>query len=291
MKEVQNHFINLPDGSLVARRKLVIGKKPLVMGILNVTPDSFSDGGRFYDIDKAVQHALLMASHGADIIDIGGESTRPGAKKLKVSEELDRVMPVLERLKGKLNIPISIDTRNSEVARKACETGAAVINDVSSLNNDEKIARTAEEFNTYLILMHMRGSPETMQSDIHYDDLIGHISSVLLKAVDKALSYGVSKDRIILDPGIGFGKTVENNFSILKNIPAFKKLGFPVQIGASRKSFIGKTFNLPVEERLEGSLAAAMYAVLHGVDIVRVHDVLPTVRVLKMIEKISEADT
>ena len=291
MKEVQNHFINLPDSKQVAGRKLVIGKKPLVMGILNVTPDSFSDGGRFYNVDKGVQHALLMASQGADIIDIGGESTRPGAKKLEVSEELDRVMPVLERLKGKLNIPISIDTRNSEVAKKACETGAAVINDVSSLNNDEKIARVAKEFNTFLILMHMRGSPETMQSDIHYDDLIGDISNVLLKAVDKALSYGVSKDRIILDPGIGFGKTTENNFSILKNIPALKKLGFPVQIGASRKSFIGKTFNLPVEERLEGSLAAAMYAVLHGVDIVRVHDVLPTVRVLKMIEKISEADT
>jgi len=290
MKEVQNHFTGLPEGEQAAVKKLIIGEKPLVMGVLNVTPDSFSDGGRFDDIDKAVQHALLMASQGADIIDIGGESTRPGANRLEISEELDRVMPVLDRLKGKLNIPISIDTRNSEVARKACEAGAAVINDVSGLDNDEEIAHVAKEYNTFLILMHMRGTPETMQSDIHYDDLIGDISNVLLKAVDKAASCGVSKDRIILDPGIGFGKTVENNFSILKNISLFKKLGFPMIIGASRKSFIGKTFNLPVEERLEGSLAAAMYAILQGVNIVRVHDVLPTVRILRMIEKISEAD-
>lgn len=269
---------------------LPIEERPLVIGVLNVTPDSFSDGGRFYSIDKAVKQALLMASQGADIIDIGGESTRPGATPVSITEEIERVLPVIENLQGKIDIPISIDTRKSEVAKEACQVGATIINDVSGLQHDERIARVASEYSTYLVLMHMRKIPETMQNDIHYDDLIGEISDFLLKAADKAMKFGVPKNRIIIDPGIGFGKTVEHNFSILKNIPVFRRLGFPVLIGASRKSFIGKTLDLPADKRLEGSLASALYAVLNGASIVRVHDVLPTTRALKIIEKISRAD-
>lgn len=258
------------------------------MGIINVTPDSFSDGGKFYDTNKAIDHALLMAEQGADMVDIGGESTRPGAGPVGVSEEMDRVLPVIENLPAE--IPISIDTTKSEVARAACQAGATIINDVSGLRYDEKIARVASDFSCHLVLMHMRGNPRTMQENIQYDDLMGDISDFLVKAADKAMKNGVPKERIIIDPGIGFGKAVEHNFIILKNIPILKELGFPVLIGASRKSFIGKTLDLPVDDRLEGSLGAAVYAVLNGASIVRVHDVLPTIRALRIIEQISEAD-
>jgi len=265
-------------------------KQPLVMGILNVTPDSFSDGGEFYNPEKAVAHAFLMVEQGADIIDIGGESSRPGAAEIGANEEIDRVLPVLEMLKGKLNVPISIDTRRSEVARKACQAGASIINDISSLVNDETIAEVAADTGSYLILMHMRGTSATMQIKIHYDNLIKDISDFLSRAASKAIARGVSRKRIIVDPGIGFGKTVDHNFSLLKHIPGFMKLGFPVLIGASRKSFIGKTLDTDINERLEGSLAAAVYAVSNGASIVRVHDVLQTVRAITIIRKIIEAD-
>jgi len=269
---------------------LQLDKQPLVMGILNVTPDSFSDGGKFYDPAKAADHAFLMAEQGADIIDIGGESSRPGAMQISVSEEIDRVLPVLEMLKSDLNIPISIDTRHSEVASKACQAGASIINDISGLAHDENIAEVAAETNSYLILMHMRGTSATMQINIHYDNLIKDISDYLAKAAAKAIAKGVSRDRIIIDPGIGFGKTVEHNFSLLKHVPEFMKLGFPVLIGVSRKSFIGKTLDVDIDERLEGSLAAAVYAVSKGASIIRVHDVLQTVRAMTIIRKITEAE-
>lgn len=264
-------------------------KRPLVMGVLNVTPDSFSDGGKFYDPDKAAAHALLMAEQGADIIDIGGESSRPGAMEIEADEEINRVMPVLERLKGKLNVPISIDTRRSEVARKACQAGASIINDISGLTHDEAIAEVAAETGSYLILMHMRGNSATMQIDIHYDNLIQEITDFLAQAASNAIAMGVSRDRIVIDPGIGFGKTVEHNFSLIKHIPDFMKLGFPILIGASRKSFIGKTLDVDINERLEGSLAAAIYAVSNGASIIRVHDVIQTVRAMIIINKIAEA--
>jgi len=274
----------------VAEKRLPLGERPLIMGVLNVTPDSFSDGGQHLDPDRATDRAIKMAEEGADIIDIGGESTRPGALDLPTAEEIKRVMPVLERLHGKLAIPLSIDTKKSAVAREACQAGASIINDISALSNDDKIADVAKEYKTYLILMHMRGTPATMQQNIHYDDLIGEISDFLRRAAAKALAHGIAKNNIIIDPGIGFGKTVEHNFSLLKHIPAFARLGYPVLIGASRKSFIGKTLDLPVEERLTGSLAAAIYGVLNGVSIVRVHDVVQTVRALKIIEGIAKAD-
>ncbi len=259
------------------------------MGILNVTPDSFSDGGKFYLADNAVAQAHSIQEQGADIIDIGGESTRPGAAEVSVEDEISRVVPIIETLKKKLSIPVSIDTRKAEVAEKACLAGASIINDVSGLVNDEDIAKVAAEFNTYLVLMHMRGTPGDMQSDLHYDDLIGEISEFLADAARRAINIGVAADKIVVDPGIGFGKTVEHNFSIIKNISAFKRLGYPVLIGASRKSFIGKTLDLPVDSRLEGSLAAAVSSAYYGADIIRVHDVLPTVRALKITSRILEA--
>jgi dihydropteroate synthase len=264
-------------------------KRPLIMGILNVTPDSFSDGGQYYDRDKAIEHGLAMVEQGADIIDIGGESTRPGAAEVTVEEEIGRVIPIIEKIKASSGVPISIDTRKAEVAESACSAGAVIINDISALRHDAKIAEVAARHGTYLILMHMRGTPATMQTLLDYNDLVGEISAFLDAAANVAQAAGVARSRIIIDPGIGFAKTVEHNFRIIKNIPEFKRLGYPVMIGASRKSFIGKTLNLPADERLEGSLAAAVSAFIYGADIIRAHDVLQTVRALKIAARIKEA--
>jgi dihydropteroate synthase len=266
-----------------------LGQSPLIMGIVNVTPDSFSDGGRFLDRDKAIEHALRLAEEGADIIDIGGESSRPGAAKVSVNEELERVIPIIETVAPKINIPISIDTTKSEVAVNALNAGASIINDISSLRFDERIASTAAEHGAHLILMHMRGTPESMQQDTKYGDIIGEIGAYLVSAAKQAIGAGVLPDKIILDPGIGFGKSVDGNFTILKNLHRFHSLGYPVMVGLSRKSFIGQTLNLEVGERLEGSIAAACYAVLNGADIVRVHDVAATKKALKILEQITGA--
>lgn len=266
------------------------GIRPLVMGIVNVTPDSFSDGGQYIDPARAIEHAHSMIEEGADIIDIGGESSRPGAVAITDNEEIDRVQPVLEGLIPHINIPVSIDTRKAAVARMACRAGAAIINDISGLQHDKKIADIAAEFRTYLVLMHMRGTPDTMQVGIQYDDLIGEISSFLAKAAESAMSAGVDREKIIIDPGIGFGKTVDHNFTLIKKLDLLAKLGYPILIGVSRKSFIGKSLDLPVEKRLEGSLAAAIYAAMKGAAIIRVHDVLPTIRALKIIELIERAN-
>lgn len=268
----------------------IVGRKrPLIMGILNVTPDSFSDGGLYLSREKAIEHAFRMADEGADIIDIGGESSRPGADPVPINLEIDRVLPVIEGLQGKLTNPISIDTRHSEVARLACQAGARIINDISGLQHDPQMASVAAAFESYLVIMHMRGNPKTMQADTKYDDLLGEIKSFLLSAADKASAAGVQKSKIIIDPGIGFGKSANQNLIILRNLDKFVKTGFPVLVGASRKSFIGIALNLPVEERLEGSLAAAIYSVLKGAAIVRVHDVKATKRAIKMIEEIEGA--
>jgi dihydropteroate synthase len=289
MPDIQKHLSKSKDELKMMENQLPLGERPLVMGILNVTPDSFSDGGYFYSIDKAVAQGILMAEQGADIIDVGGESTRPGAVPVEAKEEARRVIPVIEKLKAKINLPISIDSRKADVAEKACLAGASIINDVSALKHDARIAEVAQRFNAYLILMHMRGTPETMQDKPHYDDLVGEITDFLGEAAQQAKSYGLPAKKIIIDPGIGFGKTVEHNFRIIKNIPKFARLGYPVLIGPSRKSFIGKTLNLPVEKRLEGSLAAAVSAAIYGADIIRVHDVLPTARALRIATEIREA--
>lgn len=266
-----------------------LGRRPLIMGILNVTPDSFSDGGRFFDTRRAIDHALLMADSGADIIDIGGESTRPGSKQVPLEEELTRVIPVIKEVCHAVETPVSIDTTKYEVARQALDLGAIMINDISALHADEKIGRLAAEYGAYLVLMHMRGTPENMQRNTYYNDLIEEISEYFKNAIEKTVSFGVLKEKIILDPGIGFGKSVEGNFAILKNLHRFLDLGCFVMIGASRKSFIGKTLGLEAGERLEGSIAAACYAVLNGADIVRVHDVAETRRAITVIEKITGA--
>jgi dihydropteroate synthase len=266
-----------------------LGQRPLIMGIVNVTPDSFSDGGRFLDRDKAVERALQLADEGADIIDIGGESSRPGAQRITVEEELSRVIPVIEAVSQKVNIPVSIDTTKAEVAGRALGAGASMVNDISALRFDEKIGSVAAELDAYLVLMHMRGTPESMQQDTNYGDIIGEISAFLISAAEKAAGLGVAQDKIILDPGIGFGKSVDGNLTILKNLHRFLALGYPLLVGVSRKSFIGKILGLETGDRLEGSIAAACYAVLNGADIVRVHDVAATKKALTILEQITGA--
>lgn len=266
-----------------------LGKRPLVMGILNVTPDSFSDGGEFLDPEKAVEHAIEMAESGADIIDIGGVSSRPGSKKVSIQEEIERVLPVVREVCSKIDRPVSIDTVNAEVAELAIAAGVNIINDISALRFDEKMGRIAAKYGCYLILMHMRGTPQNMQENTHYDDIIKEIRYFLNDASKKAKDLGVAGDKIIIDPGIGFGKSTEGNLTILRNLHRFQDLGYPVLIGTSRKAFIGKILDLDAGERLEGSIGAACYAVLNGADIVRVHDVSETARAIKIIEKITGA--
>jgi dihydropteroate synthase len=267
-----------------------LGARPLVMGILNVTPDSFSDGGKYFDPRKAFEHAEIMTSAGADIIDIGGESTRPGSEGVSIQEELDRVMPVIEMLCAEEEVAVSIDTVKPEVAKVALEAGAIMINDVSALQLDSSLAKLAADYGAYLVLMHMRGTPQDMQNDTHYDDIIGEISGFLKDATSKAENSGVEKGKIIIDPGIGFGKSVDGNFVLLKRLHEFAKLGYPILVGASRKSFLGKALGLDISQRMEASLAAACYAVLNGADIIRVHDVAETIRALTIIERITGAE-
>lgn len=260
--------------------------KTLVMGILNVTPDSFSDGGSFIKPEKALEQALKMAAEGADIIDIGGESTRPGALKVTAKEELARVLPVLKKLSKKLKIPVSLDTYKYEVARSGLDAGAALINDISGLHYDEKIAELTAKAKAGLILMHIKGTPVDMQINPVYKDILKEIKDYLKDGIETALAFGNRKESIAVDPGIGFGKTLEHNLKILKYTGEFVKLGYPVLIGASRKSFIGKVTGGTPKERLEGSLASAVLAAERGASIVRVHDVKETVLALKVAEAV-----
>lgn len=259
------------------------------MGILNVTPDSFSDAGKFFDRQKAIDQALLMAESGADILDIGGESSRPGAEPVDASTEIERVIPVIEAITPKIKLPISVDTTKYEVAETAVKAGAGIINDITGLRADVKLASLAAKTGCHLVLMHMRGTPRTMQTDTHYDNIIGEISTFLKEAAGRAIKAGVAREKIIIDPGIGFGKSAEGNYILLKNLDRFLDLGFPLLVGASRKSFIGRSLNADVDQRLEGSIAAACYAILNGAAIVRVHDVAETKRALTIIQEITSA--
>jgi dihydropteroate synthase len=268
------------------------GKKTYIMGILNVTPDSFSDGGRFYSVDDAVNHAVQMEKDGADIIDIGGESTRPGAKNISLEEETQRVIPVIEELAKKINIPVSIDTYKSKVAKKAIDLGAVMVNDITALTGDKELVNIIRECNVYLCLMHMKGNPRSMQKNPIYIDVLKEINSFLKKRTDFAISSGIKKEKIIVDPGLGFGKRtgngIEDNCEILKKLDNMKELGFPILVGASRKTFIGnisgRSNKLTVKNRLEGSLAAACVAIINGADIVRVHDVKETRRCVDIVD-------
>lgn len=246
---------------------------PLVMGILNVTPDSFSDGGVYYDTERAVQRGLEMVAEGADILDVGGESTRPGSEGVSVSEECRRVLPVIEALAARTDSLISVDTVKPEVARAAVEAGAHMLNDVSTLRNGVALAELAAEHNTYLVLMHSRGTPETMQQLTDYDDVVSDVISELSTSVDKAMACGVARDRIWLDPGIGFAKTADQNLALIERLEELTALGFPVLVGPSRKSFIGKICSAEIDDRLGGTAAAVTVSIMKGASAVRVHDV------------------
>jgi dihydropteroate synthase len=265
---------------------LEIGKRTLMMGVVNVTPDSFSDGGQFFHAEKAIEHAKRLAKEGADIIDIGGESTRPGSDSVTLEEEMRRVIPVIEGVSKMVEVPISIDTYKSEIAKIALDKGASMINDISALRFDAKIADIAVDYDVPLILMHMKGTPKNMQIDPTYDSVVNEIKEFLRERVNFAVSKGVPRNSIIIDPGIGFGKTTEHNYEIIRRLSELKELDLPILIGTSRKSFIGKTLDLDVNERLEGTLATITMSIINGADIVRVHDVKEVRRAARMTDAI-----
>ena len=252
---------------------LLIKERTHVMGILNVTPDSFSDGGKFLDEKAAIERALQMADEGADIIDIGAESTRPGSFGVSTEEEIKRAIPIIKKLSKKLDIPISIDTSKHEVALRAVNEGASIINDITGLKGDPSMAKIAAETGVAICVMHIKGTPRTMQQNPVYDDLISEVIAGLAESVDIATNAGVESDKIIIDPGIGFGKTPEHNFSIINRLQELKELGKPVLIGTSRKSFIGKVLDREANDRLMGTAATCAVAIMNGADIIRVHDV------------------
>jgi dihydropteroate synthase len=258
----------------------------VVMGVLNVTPDSFSDGGRFIDTDKAIKHGLKMAAEGAAIIDIGAESTRPGAEPVSMDKQIRRVVPVIEALCKRIDVPISIDTNRSEVAKAALEAGAAIINDITALS-DERIGELAAEEQVPVILMHIQGTPITMQIEPKYKDVVSEVRQFLLKRAKRAEQFGIPRERIFIDPGIGFGKTLEHNLELLRNIDKFASTGYRVLVGTSRKSFIGTiTDKNEPADRIFGTAATVTLCVAAGVSIVRVHDVAEMVDVVKVVNAI-----
>jgi dihydropteroate synthase len=277
--------------------QLDLGTRACIMGILNVTPDSFSDGGRFQDYDAAVAQGIRLAEQGAHILDIGGESTRPFSKPVSVQEEIDRVVPVIETLSQKISIPISIDTVKSQVAEAALDAGAAIINDISAFEMDPDMADVAVRHQVPVILMHMKGTPETMQENPVYDDLLKEIGDYLAARANDAVSKGIGKSNIILDPGIGFGKTVHHNLQLIKGLETIVNLGFPVLMGPSRKSFIrnilGKAdtkIPLDTPDQIEnGTLAAVGACLAHGAHIIRVHNVQQTVAFTRIFDAIRNA--
>ena len=270
-------------------RALRCNISPLVMGILNVTPDSFFDGGKHHTMEGALDHALRMIEEGADIIDIGGESTRPYADPVPEEEELRRIVPVIEALRASSDILISVDTYKAGVADAALCAGADIVNDISGLTYDDAMAQVVARNDAWVVIMHIKGTPRNMQVDPHYDDVVAEISEFLRLQMDHAVRAGVDPEKIILDPGIGFGKRVEDNLRILKMLGEFKKLGRPVLIGTSMKSFIGKVAGLPIEERVEGTLASLAVALMNGADILRVHDVKKAKKVLMTVKAVMDA--
>jgi len=267
--------------------KLVLGERTLVMGVLNVTPDSFSDGGKFFDTERAVEQALAMERAGADLLDIGGESTRPGAASISAQEELARVLPVLQALRAWIKIPVSVDTQKSEVAEAALDAGAQVINDIFGLKSDPRIAEVAARRRVPLILMHMRGEPRTMQIGPFARDVIKDVMQGLRQSVVIARKAGVPKSQIILDPGIGFGKSFAQNYELLQRLPQLAKLGYPLLVGTSRKGFLGATLArdgkpAPPQERIWGTAATVTASIMNGAHIVRVHDINEMVQVARV---------
>ncbi|HPI56965.1 MAG TPA: dihydropteroate synthase [Syntrophales bacterium] len=271
------------------RRRITITGRTLIMGVINVTPDSFSDGGRFRNVDAAVDWGVRLEEEGADILDVGGESTRPGSGRVSRKEEIKRVIPVLEKLVRRIRIPVSVDTMKSEVARAAMDSGAEIINDVSAMRFDRAMLDAMAESGAPVILMHMRGMPRTMQEgDLRYGSLMGDIIRFLGERIGKAVKGGVARENIIVDPGIGFGKKAKDNIRIIRHLRELKTLGRPVALGPSRKAFIGKTTGVEIPaERIEGTAAAVTAAILNGANILRVHDVGFMKRVAAMAEDLS----
>jgi len=266
-------------------RAWALGERTHVMGVVNATPDSFSDGGRLVGVDQAVEAARGMAEAGADVVDIGGESTRPGADPVSSDEEMRRVVPVVEAIKTAIDVRVSVDTVKASVASGAIEAGADMINDVSALS-DPEMSSVVARANVPVVLMHMRGTPRTMQHDTGYTELMAEITEFLREATEKSVAAGVASDKILVDPGIGFGKSPVGNLQILRKLSTLRRVGRPLLLGASRKSFIGSVLDLPVTDRLEGSLAVAGVAAWQGAHVVRVHDVVETVRVVRMVDAI-----
>lgn len=271
---------------LINNKKFDFENKTYTMGILNLTPDSFSDGGSYTDVETAVKRAKKMVEEGVDIIDVGAESTRPGADYIEEETELKRILPVIKRLVTEVDVPISIDTYKSRVAEECIKVGAHIINDIKGLKGDPDMAKVVAKYGVSVIIMHIQGDPQNMQKNPEYDNIIEDIKGSLEESIDIAVKAGVSPKNIILDPGIGFGKTFEGNLEIIKKLCEFKKLEYPILIGASRKGFIGNILGTPPLDRLEGNLAVAVISAYNGASIIRVHEVKETVRALKVTDSV-----
>ena len=269
-------------------KQLVFGGRTLIMGILNVTPDSFSDGGYYLDAQNATDHAEMMVAEGADIIDVGGESSRPGASPVSADDELARVLPVIEAIADKVDVPISIDTYKSTVARQALEAGANIVNDITALRGDPEMADSIAQMGAGVVLMHMKGTPRTMQRSPSYQDVVTEVITWLQQRIGTAKARGILPERIMVDPGIGFGKSLNrsHNLQILRRLDEFRCLNKPLLIGTSRKAFIGKILGLPEGDRVEGTAATVAWSIAHGADVVRVHDVKAMRRVADMTDAI-----
>lgn len=283
---IDNYYSD-PISLKCLRATLDFSHGPLIMGILNVTPDSFYDGGKYFHRDDAISRGMKLVEDGADIIDIGGESTRPGSVPISEEEELKRVIPVIEELSKRTSVPISIDTYKSRVAEAAIDAGAQIVNDISGMKFDEKMAQVVAEKGVPVVIMHIKGTPRDMQNNPYYEDIIQEIFNYFEDRISFAVSRGIAENKIIIDPGIGFGKRPEDNLFLIKNLGSFKIFGKPIMIGVSRKSFIGKILNLPPEERLEGSISATLYALSEGAKVVRVHDVKEIKRCIAIYNKIN----
>ena len=269
-----------------ANYSLDLATKTHLMGILNVTPDSFYDGGKYNSLSQAERKAIEIEEEGADIIDIGGVSTRPGSQAPSVEEEIDRVIPVIKKIIKKVKIPISIDTYRSEVAKKALDLGVSIVNDVTALRGDENMTKVIAEYKVPIILMHMQKDPLTMQENPYYENVIKEISQFLTERIDFAVSRGINEKSILIDPGIGFGKRLEDNLTIMRELKKFHDLDKPIVLGVSRKSFIGAVLDLPTEKRLLGTAASVTYAIMNGAHILRVHDVSEMAQIIKMTDAI-----
>ncbi len=273
---------------LRCRDRVLSLDRTLIMGVLNVTPDSFSDGGRWFDHRAAIAHSLEMVEQGADVLDVGGESTRPGADPVPEEEELRRVLPVIQAVVRETDVPISIDTRKASVARRAVEAGASIVNDTGGEAADPQMPEVAAETGAAVVFMHSRGTPATMRSLTDYTDVVTDVASFLEEAAERLVDAGVARDSIVIDPGFGFAKTPEQNLELLDRLDEIVALGYPVLTGTSRKSFIGAVLDLPESERVEGTGATVAWAIARGAHLVRVHDVEPIARVVRMCQAIRE---